>query len=123
MADAAERFFALPELPISAIESQHHIFAAAFYRGVRYQHDRIKAAAEPLTARFDRGQKGLWVQGEAVFLEGVMDNAAAIQTYCEQISQGEIPVVTGVYTDAVRLLLCQKRQRNGVNHEQSDATP
>lgn len=122
MADCAERFFALPELPLTDIESQHHIFAAAFYRGVRYQHDRLAAATHPLTARFDRGQKGLWVQGEAVFLEGVIDGAAAIQTYREQMSQGQIPVVTGVYTDAVRLLLCQKRQHNGASHEQPTAT-
>ena len=74
MADAAERFFSLPELPLTNIEQQHHIFAAAFY------HDRLAAAAQPLTVRFDRGQKGLWVQGEAVFLEGVTDGAAAIQT-------------------------------------------
>ena len=36
MASAAERFFALPELPLTNIEQQHHIFAAAFYRDVRY---------------------------------------------------------------------------------------
>ena len=122
MADSAERFFALPGLPLSDIESQHHIFAAAFYRGVRYQHDRLAAAAQPLTARFDRGQKGLWVQGEAVFLEGVTDGTAAVQSYREQMSQGQIPIVTGVYTDAVRLLLCQKRQHNGASHEQPTAT-
>lgn len=63
------------------------------------------------------------MQGEAVFLEGVTDGTAAVQSYREQMSQGQIPVVTGVYTDAVRLLVCQKCQRNGANHEQSDATP
>lgn len=120
MADASERFFALPELSLSTIEQQHHIFAAAFHRGVRYHHDRLAAAAHPLTTRFDRGQKGMWVQGEAVFLEGITDGAAAIQTYREQMNQGEIPVVTGVYTDAVRLLVCQKRQHNGASHEQPD---
>jgi hypothetical protein len=109
MATAADKFFALPELPMNDAERLSHIFAAAFYRGAAWMHGRLLAEARIATARFDSGHRGTWAQGDAVFLEGVEDAALACQQYRELLAAGQVVISTDVYTDALRLLLLQKQ--------------
>lgn len=113
MATAADRFFALPELPMNDAELMSHTFAAAFYRGAGWMHGRLLAEARTATARFDNGHCGTWAQGDAVFLEDVEDAALACQQYRERLAAGQVAISTGNYTDAVRLLLLQKQNQHG----------
>ncbi|MCI0579953.1 MAG: hypothetical protein L0332_24090 [Chloroflexi bacterium] len=113
MATAAEKFFALPELPMNEAERMSHIFAAAFYRGAAWMHGRLPAESRLATERFDGDRRGAWVQGEALFLEGVEDAALACQRYRELLAASQVAVSTGVSTDAMRLLLLQRQTRQG----------
>jgi hypothetical protein len=111
MAIAADRFFALPELSMNDAELMSHTFAAAFYRGAGWMHGRLQAEARTATARFDNGHRGTWAQGDAVFLEDVEDAALACQQYRERLAAGQVAISTGVYADALRLLLLQKQSQ------------
>lgn len=49
MVRAAEKFFSLPDIPMSAIERDYHIFAAAFYRGAGWMYERMTTGAGAVT--------------------------------------------------------------------------
>lgn len=119
MAQSAQAFFALPEIPMKEVERPAHIFACAFYRGAGWMYRRI---LEQLPQGEEMGQKGLWVQGAAVFLPGVEDEAQAYQVYAQNLMAGKVAMQRGIYADALRLLLAQKQleavcQRGTKNQE------
>jgi hypothetical protein len=122
MAQSAQAFFALPEIPMNDVERPAHIFACAFYRGAGWMYRRILEQL-PQGEEIDRSQKGLWVQGAAVFLPGIEDEAQAYQLYAQNLMAGKVAMQRGIYADALRLLLAQKQleaaqQRETRNHEQ-----
>ena len=104
-------------------ERPSHIFACAFYRGAGWMYRRILEQL-PQCEEIERSQKGLWVQGAAVFLPGIEDEAQAYQIYAQNLMAGKVAMQRGIYADALRLLLAQKQleavcQRGTKSHEPS----
>lgn len=114
LAQSAQAFFEACETSedsMSQVDWEWHIFACAFYRGARWMYERITAETQPLMAQWDRGQKGVWVQGEAIFLPGVEDSSTACDQYRQMVAKAVVAVETGVYTDGIRLCLLQKQRQ------------
>ncbi|MEW5985051.1 MAG: hypothetical protein AB1791_00290 [Chloroflexota bacterium] len=51
MVRAAEKFFSMPDIPMSVIKRDYHIFAAAFYRGAGSMYERMTTGADPVADR------------------------------------------------------------------------